>query len=430
VSAALLAVVSAGVYAGIDGPTKFSGQGKARAAATNLAQADQEHMRAMRFADLQNYAPPATTQTVDGVQFTIASRADWVDDSDATAGCTVPNNQGDYLKLTSTVSWKGGGNGNPTVVTSLLAPPVNDSTNGTGNIVVTLTDQAGAPVAGIPVTINGRTNATKSTDAQGCAVFTNVLAGNYTATMSSPGYVDNLNVPNPSMQAAVSAGQTVQLQHSYAKAAQVTVNFVTDQTNTTAASWTKASVGGGALLTPKVLSSGTAVTSLNTGKTLYPSPSGQYVGWAGGCADPGSPYDAAAPVTPGNITTVNVILPVLTLKVPTTGLPSAPRIVVKPSDPSCTDTFTVPPATTVAGTSGNPSQYVWTMRLPRAKYSLCADLLSNRTANPFTISNQAQAGTTAQMGVTTNTSGQPTGATANDGSGLQSTPITAGSCPP
>jgi prepilin-type N-terminal cleavage/methylation domain-containing protein len=430
VSAALLAVVTAGVYAGIDGPTKISGQAKERAAASNLAQADQERMRAMRFADLQNYAPTPATQTIDGTKYTIASRADWVDDSDAANACTVPNNQGDYLKLSSTVSWAGGGAGNPAVITSLLAPPVNDSTNGTGNIVVTLTDQANAPVANIPVTISGRTNATKSTDANGCAVFTNVLAGNYTATLNSAGYVDNQNAQAVTMQAGVSAGSTIQLQHSYAKAGQVTVNFVASD-GTTPVSWTKASVGSGALLSPKVLTSGVGVTSLNTGKTLYPSTSGSYVGWAGGCADPGSPYNQTAtptPLAPNGISSVNVILPILTLKVPTTGLPSAPRIVVKPSDPSCTDTFTVP-AATVVGTSPN-QQYQWTMRLPRAKYSLCADLLSNRTQNPFTISNQAQAGTTAQLGVTTNGFGQVTGATANDGSGLQNTPIISGSCPP
>jgi prepilin-type N-terminal cleavage/methylation domain-containing protein len=420
VSAALLAVVTAGVYAGIDGPTKLSGQAKARAAAANLAQSDQERMRAMRFADLQNYAPPATTQTVDGVQYTIASRADWVDDSDAANACTVPNNQGDYLKLSSTVSWKGVGNGNPTVVSSLLAPPVSDGTNGTGNIVVTLTDQASAPVAGIPVTINGRTNATKTTDAQGCAVFTNVLAGNYTVKMNQPTYVDNLNAQSVSMQAALSAGQTVQLQHSYAKAAQVKVNFV--DSNGAAVNWTRASVAGGALLTPTVLNSGSGVTSLNTGFTLYPTTSGSYVAWAGGCADPGSPYDTTAAVTPGNITAANVILPILTLQVPSAGLPSAPRVVVKPADPACNDTFTVPPATSSGG------QYVWSIRLPRAKYSVCADLLSNRTQNPFTISNLAAGGTTAQMGVTTS-AGVITGAFANDGSGQQNTPITSGSCP-
>ncbi len=419
VSAALLAVVTAGVYAGIDGPTKVSGLAKARAAAANLAQVDQETMRGMRFTDLQNYSQTYSRQ-VDGVNYTVTSRTDWVDDSDAVNACVVPNNQGDYLKLTSTVSWNGGGAGNPTVVRSLMAPPVSSSSSGTGNIVVTLTDQAGAPVAGIPVTINGRTNATKSTDSQGCAVFTSVLSGNYTAQLSSNGYVDNLNVSNVSMQAAVSAGQTVQLQHSYAKAAKVQVNFV-DSGGATV-NWTRASVGGGALVSPMVLNSGTPVSSLNTGFTLYPTTSGSYAAWAGGCSDPGAGYSTSAPVTPGGSTSASVILPILKLQVPSASLPSAPRIVVKPADPACTDTYTVPAPTTSGG------QYVWSIRLPRAKYSVCADLMSNRTQNPFTISNLAAGGTTAQLGVTTDSSGNML-ATANDGSGLQTTPVASGSCP-
>jgi prepilin-type N-terminal cleavage/methylation domain-containing protein len=423
VSAALLAVVTAGVYAGIDGPSRVSGNEKARSTAATIAQSDQERMRAMRFADLQNYAPSPAPKTVNSVNYTVTSRADWVEDSTATTGCSVPNGQGDYLQLTSTVGWAGGGSGNPVTVTSLLAPPVNDGTNGTGNIVVNLTDQGGGPVAGIPVSINGRSNLTRTTDSSGCAVFTNVLAGNYTATFSQAGYVDNLNSQPVSMQAGVASGQTVQLQHSYALASGVTVKFVASD-GTTTVPWNRASVAGGALTAPTVITA-TPPTLPTTGKTLYPTSSGNYVAWAGGCADPGAAYDSVATVTPGSITTVPVIVPLMTLRVPTTGLPSAPRIVVKPSDPACNDTFTIPAATVSGG------QYVWPIRLPRGKYNVCADLLSYRTTTPFTLPNQVAGGTDVQLSVTTDALGNVTGAkaTPNDGSAQQSTAVAAGTCP-
>jgi prepilin-type N-terminal cleavage/methylation domain-containing protein len=387
-SAALLAVVTGGVYAGIDGPAKVSGNAKARAAAANLAQTEQETMRSKRFVDLQNYNN-TRTQAVDGVNFTIVSRADWVDDSSASSGCSVGGTQGDYLKLTSTVSWPGGGAGNPVAITSVMAPPVDDGTNGTGNIVMRLQDQAGGPVAGIPVTIDGRTTVTRTTDSAGCAVFSNVPAGDYTATFSQSGYVDNQNVQLVSVPASLRAGDTVQLTHAYARAAAVKVTFVDSANNSI--SWPRASVAGGTLLSPLKL---TGAAPLSTGQTLYPTTSGSYVAWAGNCADPGASYDGIAqpsPAPPGGIATAVVTVPTLKLSASSTGIIGTPRVTVKSADATCTDTFAAPAASLNSGT------YTWPISLPYGTYTVCADMSGFKTSPAFTLPNLVKTGSNVTL---------------------------------
>jgi hypothetical protein len=422
-SAALLAVVTAGVYAGIDGPARVSGNAKARASAANLAQGDQERMRSMRFVDLQNYSPAGVPVTVNGVRFTVTSRADWVDDSTAKAGCTVGNTQGDYLRLTSTVSWPNGGAGNPVAVTSLMAPPVDDGSNGTGNIVMRLKDQAGAPVAGIPVSISGRTNITRTTDAGGCAVFTSVPAGDYTTTFSQAGYVDNLNNQAVTVPTAVTAGDTVQLEHLYALAAGVSVTF--QDGNNAPTTWSRASIGGGTLVSPLRL---TGTPPLATGKTLFPTTSGNFTAWAGNCADPGPPYNATATPAPqpNAISSAVVTIPTLKVTAPTAGVTGTPRVTAKSADATCTDTFT-PPAAALSG-----SNYVWPIPLPYGKYTVCADMSGFKTSPAFTMNNFTKLGTTATLALILDPlGGTVTGvkATYSDGTPTQTVGITPGSCP-
>jgi prepilin-type N-terminal cleavage/methylation domain-containing protein len=408
VSAALLAVVGGGVYAGIDGPARVSGNSKARATAANLAQTDQEQMRAKRFVDLQNYSQTYTRTGVNGVNYTITSRADWVDDSTAKAGCTVGNGQGDYLRLSSSVSWPNGGPGNPVTVTSLMAPPVDDGTNGTGNIVMRLKDQAGAPVAGIPVTADGRTTVTRITDAGGCAVFTALPAGDYAVTWNTVGYVDNMNLQSVSVPAPLRAGDTVQLEHLYAKAMGVQVNFVNSAGGSI--NWPKASVAGGSLISPLRLS---GAAPLTTGKTLFPVTSGNYVAWAGSCADPGAAYDGVASPNPApDITSVaTVTVPTLTITAPAGGIiTSAPHLVAKPNDGSCGDTFSVPTPTNSNGA------YSWPIPLPYGKYAVCADMLSFKTATPFVLDNLTKTGSTVALSLITDPLGNVTG--------VKATPIT------
>jgi prepilin-type N-terminal cleavage/methylation domain-containing protein len=420
VAGALLAVVTAGVYAGIDGPARISGTAKARAAANNIAQADQERMRAMRFADLQNYAPTPTTQVVDGVTFTLASRTDWINDRDAAPGCTVPNDQGDYLRLNSTVSWSGGGQGNPVSVTSLMAPPVSDTSNGTGDLIMHLKDQTGAPVAGIPVTLTGRTTLTKTTDAGGCAVFAAVPSGNYTASMNQAGWTDDSNVQNVSIPAPIRAGETAELEHLYARSVAIRVTSFTGSDNT-ALTTNKFTVSGGALSAPRTF---TGAAPLTTNTPLYPATTGNYVVSAGACAS-ATPADGvvATPLAAGGTFSTSLRVPTLTIRASSTTLPGTPRLVLKPSDPAC-DTYPVTGPTNTGG------QYIWTSRLPMGTYSLCAEISGSSTSTPFLLPNHVATGTDVTLALT-GTAPSYTGVTAtpNDGSPVQTRTIANVPCP-
>ena len=79
VSAAVFAVVAVAVLAGIDGAQSSTGREKSRSVAANLAERDQERMRAMQVDTLADYTLTAT-ENVDGNAFTIVSTGEWVRD--------------------------------------------------------------------------------------------------------------------------------------------------------------------------------------------------------------------------------------------------------------------------------------------------------------------------------------------------------------
>jgi len=288
---------------------------------------------------------------------------------------------------------------------------------------VHLKDQAGAPVTGIPVKITGRTTLTKTTDAGGCAVFASVPAGNYTASMDQAGWVDENSVQAVSLPTPIKAGETQEVEQIYARAASVTVVSFKGSDGVTLA-WNRASVGGGSLTAPRLL---TGAVPLGTGKTLFPLTTGNYVVWAGGCADPGTGNNTPATplAAPGGDVPVNLIVPTLNIHAANQA-PGTPRVTVKPLDPACPDTFTVPAPTPPS--AGNGNQWVWPIRLPIGRYSVCAELSGSKTSTPFTFSNLSKTGTDVPMSLT-GTSPAFTGVTANDGTGPQNRTITAGTCP-
>ena len=84
VSAAVLALASLAVLAGIEGAQNSAGRERARSVASSLAERDQERLRSLQFDTLDSYSttpPPATQAIVDGVPYTITSATTWQTDS-------------------------------------------------------------------------------------------------------------------------------------------------------------------------------------------------------------------------------------------------------------------------------------------------------------------------------------------------------------
>jgi prepilin-type N-terminal cleavage/methylation domain-containing protein len=232
VSAAVLALVSLAVLAGIDGASASSAREKARAVAMSLAEADQERMRQLPVTDLADVAdtppyqltdPAGPTRTIDGVTYTITSTAQWVrDDTGGSVSCTSDGHAADYFHITSTVTSSiAGSRIRAAKIDSVTAPNVAyGSTHGT--LAVKITSPDGTGVQNVAVTVSGGTAppGPQSTNALGCAVFEQVNATtsgtDYTVTLNTPGYVDHFGVQTVTRTTKVTAGKLQLLTIPYA----------------------------------------------------------------------------------------------------------------------------------------------------------------------------------------------------------------------
>src|SRR3954454_4376399 len=133
VSAAVLALVALAVLSGVDGASASSAREKARAVAQSLAEADQERLRQLPVTELAKYAdkapygvpdPAGGTRTVDGVTYTVESKAQWVrDDTGDSASCTSDGRAADYFHITSKVTSRiVGSRVDPATIDSITAP--------------------------------------------------------------------------------------------------------------------------------------------------------------------------------------------------------------------------------------------------------------------------------------------------------------------
>jgi prepilin-type N-terminal cleavage/methylation domain-containing protein len=308
VSSALLAVVTLGVYAGLDGATATSAEDRSRSVAAGLAQQDQDRLRATKFTDLADIDQTRTV-TEGPIDYTVHSKADWISDASGVVSCTSASASLDYLRITSTVSWPALRGGRPETVETIVPPPPG-ALNSRGGLVVKIVDEFGEPVSGIPVTTRGPASRTVSTNDVGCAFFSALSPGAYTAEFSRTGWVDRNRQDLVTIPATVSAGQmTVLPEHQYAPAARIDATFDTvDRSGTRTFTGAPMMVEGAALAAPVSFSGGT------TGATLFPDPGGYSV-YAGDCAaeKPSSPIG----VSPERASRVDVVLRMPTVRVDT-----------------------------------------------------------------------------------------------------------------
>jgi type II secretory pathway pseudopilin PulG len=186
-SALLVVVISLGAMSTFDATSRASDNARARAIAQDLAQQDQERLRGLTVAQLNALASGPQPKTVDGRTFQVTSTAVWDGDPDPNPDCGGDPVTTDYIRTTSMVSW-GDIRVRPIVNRSLIAAP----SGGTGGkIIVQTQNRANLPLQGMTVSLSPsgvRTDAT--TSAKGCVAWDTVPAGDYTVTISRPGYVD------------------------------------------------------------------------------------------------------------------------------------------------------------------------------------------------------------------------------------------------
>jgi len=286
VSAILVVVLSVGVLKALDAAEASSGNTKARAIASNLAQQDQERLRAYRAKELSN-ARETRVRTIGGVPYTVESRSDWVSDASGSRSCNGASARADYMKINSTVTWPEMLGAKPVSTTSVVSAP-NGSFGDEGSLGVEVLNRSGGGQAGVTVTVSGPKNLSDSTDSNGCVFFGFLPEGNYTVSFSKPGHVDANGVNAVSRLVGVQ-NETTQVQTiDYDLAASRTVNVETKRgaqdSSPRTATTGFISLGHANLASPgyRVFGTGTAASSFAPA-SLFPFTSA-YSFYTGNCA--------------------------------------------------------------------------------------------------------------------------------------------------
>jgi Tfp pilus assembly protein PilV len=420
-SAALLSIAVIAVMAGVDGATASSARDKANSVAAQLAEQDQERMRAMRFVDLSNHR---RTQALDvrGATYTVDSRADWIRDAGGnTENCTSDATQSDYLRIRSTVTSEIVGNATrPVVIDSLVAPPVATFGPDDGTLTVKLVDRDDQPLANINVSISGPRNLSDVTNSAGCAIFGFIPAGDYDIGLNQPGWITDK--PNPS--GTVQAGETTVTTVRYDEAAHANTTFYTRYAPTLggtiadqrARGWTLSAANQAIVGTPRTFDAAPAPVE-TISADLFPFVSGWSL-YSGSCLDtdadktndPSSRVptyftshpDSFEAFDPAETAAKRVLQPAVLLQVVNNNVPvpAGTTVRARSTVSGCTQVFALETTTSTlgqgfvtkaAGTSGIP----FDPSLPFGEYEFCVPLNGNRRA-VATIANTNPDGTTVQ----------------------------------
>ena len=401
VSAMIVVAVSGGALAALQANNRAGAEERHRARAYGIAQDDQARMRSLRISELSNLDESRSVHS-DGISYEVVSRGEFVTDSTGTASCEQGSASADYIKITSEVTWPSIGTRPPALLQSIVAPPNGSISDTSGALAIAVQDGQGQGLPGVGLTGSGAGSFSGQTGSNGCAIFGNLPAGNYTLTPQSTGLVDrdgNAPEPLPTSVIALSTN-TVVLQYDAPGA--VDVSFQTRVGGTLVASSADSVVVFNTGMTEEATfgAIGSPATMV-TATPLFPFASPDTI-YAGNCtdnnpnpdADPDVPAAAAAAsiaVPAGGTATATVELPALHLQALSgtdAGNPGSPinnaRVTV--TDQSCTDggnpvkrSFT----TDSAGALADPG-------LPVGIYDVCVDDGANSvTTNGVDLKNFA-----------------------------------------
>ena len=332
VSAAVLALIALAVLSGIDGAMSSTGREKARSVAAALAEKDQERLRTMPVEQLATYGVVNTPIGVDGANYNVQSKVEWVRDSTGgTVSCANDTDDADYLHITSVVTSNVvGAQTAPVQIDSIVAPNVEYSTTH-GSLAIKVVSAAGQPQPNVPVTATGPVTLNGSTNEQGCALFQMIPAGDYTVQLNGPGMVDRFGNPTPTQAVTVPAGQliTATFEYDFAGSAAVTIESYKPGTSTvinSAATRLSGENGDEPSLLRNEPQAGPAASpqASFTVNSLYPF-AAAYSFYTGTCrysnptfndANPGyfGTYPGSVAVPPGTPVTLNVRQPALNLR--------------------------------------------------------------------------------------------------------------------
>jgi hypothetical protein len=429
ISAAVLLLVVLGIMAALDSVAGTAGANKARTVAAALAERDQEELRSLKTADLNDLdalIPDPRTVTVDGVPYTIESKAVLV--TDATGediSCALADGGGAFVRITSTVSSPmTGAKVKPVVLSSIVAPEP-----GSGTLVAKVVNAEDQPVEDMPVQAIGPDTKTVSTNEAGCAVFGAMKAGSYDVKVDYSGWVNPEGDQAVTKTATVSAGTLTTVDFIYDIAARVTVTIAGGPPTSSPSPPADTSWGVVAAHTgiqtrfrtfPEAQPTNAAGTFVLERLFPFEHPYSIYSGRCEG-ADPtitvpnyfSARNPAAAPVLePGDDRAITIFEPAVNINATFTQTRNNSHVYAFPRTPDCEEpsSFDMGTVSTTTGRASNPY-------LPFGTYDICVEFRrsSNNTwyERTFTgIANDSADGTAVQnLPVGTSSSGNPPGTT-------------------
>lgn len=325
VSAMIVVLLAIGALSVLDRSSSLAGQQSIQAIATDIAQTEQEDLRAFAVADLSNLRR-SFPKRVDNVDYTVNSRADWVTDSTGTPDCT--SGEASYIKLKTTVTWPNMAGRKPAVLDTIVSPPARTFGENQGSLAVTVQDRNAVGVSGLGGTLSGPVNLSDTTSAAGCILWGYLPAVNgYTIGFSRSGWVNEQGVQAVALPTGVTGGTTKPITIPYDRAGSIRATFTTlrkansDQgAAATLPTKPKKAVAdiaqaGGINRPFDVNSDGDTRGDLTS---LFPFTQAYSV-YADTCGFAAPPAPAAATVTPGNRTDVTVPVPAMNIKVTSNG---------------------------------------------------------------------------------------------------------------
>jgi prepilin-type N-terminal cleavage/methylation domain-containing protein len=330
----IFGLIAAAVGANVSQGLTLTRTNRERSVAANLAAQELDVVRNTPVTSLP-LGLVTSSQTVDSTAYAIRRTTGWVTKSASVGSCDGGSGARQaYLRVNVKVTWAQMSGVDPVNTDTLVTPKLGSFGADTGAISVKVRDRDGAPESGAQVSVSGPgVNSTQTTADDGCAFFAFLPAGTYTASASTPNFVDLAGRSTPSTSVAVVAGTTAAASFDYDREALLVFTLQGPDAGHPAAPGLPVRLGNSNGAFPYGVTGaypGTGNTA--TAGPLFPFASG-YTAWAGDCADadPGSGARGPAYTTdPGTNGTGTLTLPGLdvTARSTATGLPLAGVTVV------------------------------------------------------------------------------------------------------
>jgi Tfp pilus assembly protein PilV len=399
VSAVIIVIVSGATFGLLSASAHSAAEERHRSEAFAIAQEDQARLRSLPVPTL-NHLSQTRTVTLNGTPFTIESEGVFINDKTGTSSCGQGTSSADYVQVTSTVTWPSLGSRKPAEIQSIVAPPPGSLNPDHGTLTISADNAHELPIEGIGLSGTGAGTFSGTTDSNGCALFPDEPAGNYTLTPSgvASGLIEqNGNPPGP-LTVSVIAGSTSTVQLLYDQPGWIPINFTTMSGGKLVSSAAdSAVVFNTGMTTAKTFGTvGTPVTEIQA-KPLFPFTSPDTV-YAGSCegdnpnpnnetSPPGAAAMASVIVPPGgSATTATIQLPVLNLNVWSGSSSSSPGSRVKSAHVIVSDSNCPAKRTYTTESSGLTTS----LALPWSTYEVCADNGSGFGSHKQTISQAVQ----------------------------------------